>query len=109
MKKHRVAFIFFAITGQSTTTEMNIVLKKIQSGSLYLKRKKFLPASLIAFRLAQLPEEQEYAPNGDWNQGMLSVNVPPGSTLDITVRWDIKGKPYELTLKEVYCAKQTTL
>lgn len=61
------------------------------------------PSALIAFRLAQIPEEQEYAPDGDWNQGMLSVDVPIGDTFDIIVRWDIKGKPYELTLEGISC------
>lgn len=72
---------------------------------------KVKPSALIAFRFAQLPEEQEYETGGDWNQGMLSVNLPvptkddKKSQFDITVRWDIKGKPYELTLQEVKCVK----
>lgn len=69
------------------------------------KQNDVKPASLIAFRFAQIPEEQEYDTGGDWNQGMLSVDLPLGSQFDIVVRWDIKGKPYELTLNEVSCVE----
>jgi hypothetical protein len=69
---------------------------------------KVKPSALIAFRFAQIPEEQEYETGGDWNRGMLSVNLPVPtkdkvSQFDITIYWDIKGKPYELTLREVKC------
>jgi len=69
------------------------------------KQKGVKPSALIAFRLAQLPEEQEYQPNGDWNQGMLSVNLAVGSKFDIIIRWDMKGKPYEFTLQGISCTK----
>jgi hypothetical protein len=62
-------------------------------------------SSWIAFRLAQMPEEQIYEANGDWNQGMLSVDLPLGSKFDLTIIWDIKGKPYELTVHDVECVK----
>jgi hypothetical protein len=67
-------------------------------------REKGIPdAALIAFRLAQLPEEQEYETGGDWNQGMLSVNLPSGSHFDMIIRWDIQGEPYELLLQSISC------
>lgn len=62
-------------------------------------------SALIAFRWAQFPPEQEYEPGGDWNQGMLSINVPKNSTFDITAKWDINGKTYETKLQGVHCAK----
>ena len=61
--------------------------------------------ALIAFRWAQFPPEQEYEPGGDWNQGMLSVGLSPGSTFDVVARWDIQGKEYQTTLTGVHCAK----
>lgn len=85
--------------------------QNIEENSKWLnafKQKKVTSSALIAFRLAQLPEEQEYDPNGDWNQGMLSINTPIGTTFDITINWDIKGSPYKLKLKEVRCAEQAT-
>lgn len=62
-------------------------------------------SALIAFRWAQFPPEQEYEPGGDWNQGMLSIGLPPASFFDITAHWDIAGKGYEVKLKGVQCAK----
>lgn len=62
-------------------------------------------SAVIAFRWAQFPPEQEYKPGGDWNQGMLSIGLPPGSTFDVIAKWDIAGKEYEAKLAEVQCAK----
>ena len=58
----------------------------------------------IAFRWAQFPTEQEYAP-GEWNQGMLAVGQPPGATFDLIARWNVAGKTYEGTLKNARCAR----
>jgi len=62
-------------------------------------------SSLIAFRWAQFPAEQEYEPGGDWNQGMLSIGQPADSLFNFTARWDIDGKPYQARLNGVRCAK----
>ena len=85
--------------------------QNIKENSVWLnlfKSEEVKPSALIAFRLAQIPEEQEYDPNGDWNQGMLSIDIPIGSIFDITIDWDIKGSPYELKLKGVHCAEKST-
>lgn len=58
----------------------------------------------IAFRWAQFPPEQEYAP-GEWNQGMLATGLPPGGRFDLTARWTVAGKRYEGKLKDVRCAR----
>lgn len=60
-------------------------------------------SALVAFRWAQFPPEQSYEPGGDWNQGMLSMGLEPGSVFDVTARWDIDGKAFEATLNEVRC------
>ena len=70
------------------------------------KRSNISASSWIAFRLAQMPEEQIYEANGDWNQGMLSVDLPLGSDFDLTIIWDIKGKPYEITVHDIKCVKE---
>lgn len=62
-------------------------------------------SALVAFRWAQFPPEQEYEPGGDWNQGMLSIGLPPASQFDAIARWDIDGKSYEAKLKGVQCAR----
>ena len=70
-----------------------------------LRATRVAQSGLIAFRWAQFPGEQTYAPGGDWNQGMLSIGLPPGSCFDLRARWDVRGQPGELLLKEVQCAQ----
>jgi len=62
-------------------------------------------SALIAFRWAQFPPEQEYEPGGDWNQGMLSMNLSAGSQFDIIAHWDVAGKPHQAILTGVQCVK----
>ena len=61
--------------------------------------------ALVAFRWAQFPPEQEYEPGGDWNQGMLSLNLSPGSQFDLLMRWDIAGKPFKTRMTGLSCAE----
>lgn len=61
-------------------------------------------AAQIAFRWAQFPPEQAYAV-GEWNQGMLTTGLPPGSRFDLIARWTVAGKSFEGTLKNVVCAR----
>lgn len=58
----------------------------------------------LAFRWAQLPPEQHYAP-GEWNQGMLATGLPPGSRFDLTARWTLAGETFEGRLTDVRCAE----
>ena len=60
-------------------------------------------AALGAFRWAQFPPEQEYEPGGDWNQGMLSAGLPPGSRFDLMARWSVGNKLFEGVLRDVEC------
>ena len=69
------------------------------------KKTKVKMSSKIAFELGQIPQEQSYATGGDWNEGMLSVDLPLGSKFDLKINWDIRGKKYELTIHDVKCAK----
>lgn len=62
------------------------------------------PAARIAFRWAQFPPEQTYAV-GEWNQGMLSMMLPPGSRFDLIARWMVAGKSHEGILENVVCAR----
>jgi hypothetical protein len=58
----------------------------------------------IAFRWAQFPPEQEYAP-GEWNQGMLSTGLAPDARFDLIARWSVAGRTYEGKLDNVRCAR----
>ena len=60
-------------------------------------------AALVAFRWAQFPPEQEYEPGGDWNQGMLSVGLSPGSRFDLVARWSVGDNLFEGVLRDVEC------
>lgn len=59
-------------------------------------------AARLAFRWAQLPAQQHYAP-GEWNQGMLATGLAPGTRFDLTARWTLADENYEGTLKNVRC------
>lgn len=61
-------------------------------------------AAQIAFRWAQFPPEQEYAV-GEWNQGMLTTGLPPGSKFNLIARWSVAGKSFEGKLENVVCAR----
>ena len=87
------------------TNKKSYPLVSVNSWLKKLKEQKVNNQALIAFRWAQFPPEQEYEVGGDWNQGMLSIGLPPDSLFDLIVRWDIAGKPYSTTLKGVRCAK----
>ena len=60
---------------------------------------------LIAFRWAQFPIDQVFEPGGDWNQGMVSVGLPPESKFDTEVKWQVEGKPVTIKLEGVECVK----
>jgi hypothetical protein len=61
-------------------------------------------AARIAFRWAQLPPEQRYAP-GEWNQGMLAAGLAPGSRFDLIARWTVANQRYEGRLDDVHCSE----
>jgi len=44
-------------------------------------------AARIAFRWATFPTEQTFEPAGDYNWGMISFDLPPGSVFDLLVVW----------------------
>jgi len=81
------------------------LLKSVDSWVQQLTTSTTKKSALIAFRWAQFPPEQEYEPGGDWNQGMLSIGLAPGSQFDIVARWDIDGKPYNVKLRGVRCVR----
>jgi hypothetical protein len=82
--------------------------RKLRSIDQWLERlSKVKPkkSALIAFRWAQFPIEQSYEPGGDWNQGMLSIGLTPGSVFDLIAYWDVNGKAYQTKLQGVRCAQ----
>ena len=56
----------------------------------------------LGFEWAQFPVEQTFFP-GDWNQGMTTFELPPGSRFDVVYRWRQGKKHHEGILKNVQC------
>jgi len=68
------------------------------------QRRGVSEAARIAFRWAQFPPEQSYAP-GEWNQGMLATGLPPRSRFDLIARWTVAGQAYEGRADDVRCSE----
>lgn len=60
-------------------------------------------AARIAFRWALYPTRQEFHP-GDYNWGMTTYGVPPGSKFDLHVVWHRGNETRRHTIKGVHCA-----
>lgn len=41
----------------------------------------------VAFRWATFPTEQTFEPFGDYNWGMISFDLPPGTVFDLQIVW----------------------
>ncbi len=61
-------------------------------------------AARIAFHWALYPTRQEFHP-GDYNWGMTTYGMPPGSTFDLHVVWHRGDEPRQHTIKGVRCAR----
>ena len=88
----------FADNKSHPLVSTDIWIKKLNS-------QKVTKQALLAFRWAQFPPEQEFETGGDWNQGMLSIGLPPERFFDVVIRWDINGNAYQTKLMGVQCAK----
>jgi len=60
-------------------------------------------ASRIAFRWATFPTEQTFEPVGDYNWGMISFDLPPGTLFDLQVRWSVNGLEQQAWLQDLQC------
>ncbi len=59
-----------------------------------------------AFRYALFPTEHRYDV-GDWNMGMTTYALPPGSRFDLKFVWREGDKPREAVITGVRCATDT--
>ena len=64
-------------------------------------------AALIAFEWSQLPTAQTYE-TGDWNQGMTTYAMPPGSKFNLKFVWEVNGVKHETILEDAQCASAAT-
>jgi len=60
-------------------------------------------ASRIAFRWATFPTQQSFDPGGDFNWGMISFGLPPGSKFDLEVVWKHNDRTYSQWIKQIEC------
>jgi hypothetical protein len=57
----------------------------------------------IAFRWALFPTRQRFEP-GDWNMGMVTFDLPPGSRFELKAVWLQDGKRREAIVNGLRCA-----
>ncbi len=73
----------------------------------WAERGESMPAR-VAFRWSFFPTVQRFAPN-DWNMGMISFPVPPGTVLDVHFRWTRDGRGHHGVLRGVRCASDRSV
>ena len=62
-----------------------------------------LESARIAFRWALFPTQQEFEP-GDYNWGMISFGLPPGSPFDLHLKWRLGDREVVGTIEGIDCA-----
>jgi hypothetical protein len=55
-----------------------------------------------AFRWSTFPTRQTYAP-GDFNWGMTTFDLPPGTSFDLLVTWKTGGQSHQYWIKGLQC------
>lgn len=67
------------------------------------KTRQVPQAARLAFRWAWFPTEQRFH-HGDWNMGMSSYGLPPGSKFDLILDFEIDGKRISGRIENIECA-----
>ncbi|QKT02777.1 hypothetical protein HUS23_02585 [Ectothiorhodospiraceae bacterium 2226] len=60
-------------------------------------------AARIAFRWATFPTDQIFE-DADYNWGMTTLGLPPGTEFELRVRWLLDGEPRTVTIPDMHCA-----
>jgi len=74
-------------------------------GEIWRQRNSPAPAQL-AFRWALFPTVQEFE-HGDWNMGMSSYGLPPGTRFDLRFSFVAAGTTRSGEIRDIECAKDT--
>ena len=61
------------------------------------------PTAKLIIRWGMFPTQQEYLP-GDYNWGLTTYGIPPGSVFDLEVTWQEGGKPRSGKIRDIVCA-----
>ena len=67
------------------------------------QRQQINPAARIAFEWSLLPTRQSYKAN-DYNWGMTSFAIPPGSHFDLVLSWQANGVAKSARMQDLACA-----
>ena len=67
------------------------------------KKKQVKQSARIAFKWATFPSEQTFEPGGDYNWGMISFGLPPGTTFDLLIFWQTARQSHEQWIKNIQC------
>ncbi len=62
-------------------------------------------AARVAFEWSTFPTHQVYRP-GDYNWGMTTLGVEPGTTLDLAVEWRVNGEIRSYRIESLRCAPE---
>lgn len=57
----------------------------------------------IAFRWATFPTEQAFQAGGDYNWGMISFGLPPGTAFDLQLFWKQDGLSQSAWINQIKC------
>ena len=60
-------------------------------------------ASRLAFRWATFPTQQTFEPGGDFNWGMTSFGLPPGTVFDLHIFWQQGNTQKDLWINSMQC------
>ena len=60
-------------------------------------------AARVAFRWATFPTQQNFEAGGDYNWGMISFGLPPGSVFDLQLVWEQDSIVKTRWIKQIEC------
>ena len=79
-------------------------LRTRQHWAQTLSGRQIDPAAAIAFEWALFPTEQNFGPD-DYNWGLLSFALPPGTRFDLSFSWAYDGTDFKQKFTGMECAK----
>jgi hypothetical protein len=79
-------------------------LRTRQKWALALQDRQIDPGAAIALEWALFPTEQSFGP-GDYNWGLLSFALPPGTRFDLAFSWAYLGAGFEGRFRNMECAQ----
>lgn len=83
-------------------------LKLREDWSAEWQRKKVTQAARIAFEWSLLPTQQQYQAR-DYNWGMTTYDLAPGTRFDLLLTWTLNGESHQGTISGIQCAPDETL